>query len=371
MRAFVVLLAVFTIALARPDVSHLGGHHHHHQQTQGYDYNKPSDNFVGLPPLVTDANGRQPPNSYIPPASGNPFGNGLDTVTPTQFTNGATYQQSGSGVGGSGVSYSGSSGGGDFLKPPISSNGATLLHSSQSSQGLNQQYATQSSLGQQQSYQSVQQLPPIITKHFYVHAAPEDPEEQAGPRFVQVGRARKNYKVIFIKAPTYGSSQQIIPVLPQNEEKTIVYVLSKKPLLNQEVQVPEQPVTEPTKPDVFFIKYKNQEEAQQAQQHIQAQYEQANAAQIASQQASLSGSGLSGSSTSTNAGSQVGQTGQYSQASGQGQTDQYTQTGQYTQQQGAFLGASSATSGASNYAAPSANSLSSYSTNQNYLPPNH
>lgn len=265
--------------MARPDVSHLGGHHHHHHQqqqpTQGYDYNKPADNAAGLSPLLTDANGRQPANSYIPPASGNPFGNGLETVTPTQYATGAggiVYQQTGAGTGavGSNNNYSGLS---NALQPPASTNGASLLHtSSQGGQNTNNQYVSQTALGHQQSYQPDTQLPPIVTKDFYFHAAPEEPEEQAGPRFVQVGRARKNYKVIFIKAPTYGSSQQIIPVLPQNEEKTIVYVLSKKPTLSQEVQIPEQPVTEPSKPDVFFIKYKNQEEAQKAQQHIQGRY---------------------------------------------------------------------------------------------------
>lgn len=116
---------------------------------------------------------------------------------------------------------------------------------------------------------SPQQLQPIVTKHFYVHAAPEDPEENEGPRYVQIGRPRKNYKVIFIKAPTYGSSSQIIPVLPPTEDKTIVYVLSKKPTFNQNIQLPEPPVTEPSKPDVFFIKYKTAEEAQQAQEKIQ------------------------------------------------------------------------------------------------------
>lgn len=123
----------------------------------------------------------------------------------------------------------------------------------------------------QYSQQRPQQLAPIVTKHFYVHAAPEDPEENEGPRYVHVGQPRKNYKVIFIKAPTYGSSSQIIPILPQNEDKTIVYVLSKKPTFNQNIQLPEPPVTEPSKPDVFFIKYKTAEEAQQAQEKIQGQ----------------------------------------------------------------------------------------------------
>lgn len=36
--------------------------------------------------------------------------------------------------------------------------------------------------------------PPLVTKHFYIHAAPEEPEENHAPRYVQVGQPRKNYK---------------------------------------------------------------------------------------------------------------------------------------------------------------------------------
>lgn len=117
------------------------------------------------------------------------------------------------------------------------------------------------------------QLPPIITKSFYFEAAPEEPEEQQAPRFVSIGRAQKNYKVIFIKAPSYGLNSQIIPVLPQNEDKTIIYVLSKKPEFNQDIELPPVPTTEPTKPEIFFIKYKSDQEAVDAQHKIKHVYE--------------------------------------------------------------------------------------------------
>lgn len=80
------------------------------------------------------------------------------------------------------------------------------------------------------------------------------------------------FQIIFIKAPTYSTHSQIIPIVPQNEDKTIVYVLSKKPTYEANVEIPEPPVTEPSKPDVFFIKYKNQQEAEQAQQSIQGNF---------------------------------------------------------------------------------------------------
>lgn len=57
--------------------------------------------------------------------------------------------------------------------------------------------------------------------------------------FNTIGRPRKNYKIIFIKTPSYGLKSQIIPVLPRIEDKTIVYVLSKKPTFDQNIQLPE------------------------------------------------------------------------------------------------------------------------------------
>lgn len=119
------------------------------------------------------------------------------------------------------------------------------------------------------AYSDVQHLEPIITKNFYFEAAPEEPEETQAPRFVPIGRPQKNYKIIFIKTPSYGLNSQVIPIVPPNEEKTIVYVLSKKPEFNQDIELPAVPVTEATKPEVFFIKYRNDQEASDAQNQIQ------------------------------------------------------------------------------------------------------
>lgn len=75
--------------------------------------------------------------------------------------------------------------------------------------------------------------------------------------------ARKRYKIIFIKAPSYPSnSQQFVPQQAQNEEKTLVYVLVKKP---DDAVVPfgaDSVSTVPvSKPEVYFIKYKAQKDA--------------------------------------------------------------------------------------------------------------
>lgn len=122
------------------------------------------------------------------------------------------------------------------------------------------------------AYADAQQLEPIITKNFYFEAAPEEPEESQAPRFIPIGRPQKNYKIIFIKTPAFGLNSQVIPIVPPNEEKTIVYVLSKRPEFNQDVELPAAPVTEATKPEVFFIKYKNEAEAQDAQSQIQGNH---------------------------------------------------------------------------------------------------
>jgi hypothetical protein len=74
---------------------------------------------------------------------------------------------------------------------------------------------------------------------------------------------RKHYKIIFIKAPSAPSlTQQIAAAQAQSQEKTLIYVLVKKP---EDISfgpgpqpVPELPVS---KPEVYFIKYKTQKEA--------------------------------------------------------------------------------------------------------------
>lgn len=211
------------------------------------------------------------PNSYVPPASGSPFGQNGNYQT--QQANTAQYDGilTAPNVD---ISYTQR----QQQLPQHQSSSYQASTALEYTPGLTQTYqpTAYAAQPQQASYaqqaQTVQQLPPIVTKHFYVHAAPEEPEEQTGPRYVQVGRSRKTYKVIFIKAPSYDSSARVIPVLPQNEEKTVVYVLSKKPDFNQDIQIPEQPVTEPPKPEVFFIKYKTQQEAENARNQIQGMH---------------------------------------------------------------------------------------------------
>jgi hypothetical protein len=101
----------------------------------------------------------------------------------------------------------------------------------------------------------------IVQKHIYVHVPPPEQEEIQAQRQIPVAPAQKHYKIIFIKAPSPPQYQApIIPVQPQNEEKTLVYVLVKKPEEQQDIVIPTAAPTQPSKPEVYFIKYKTQKE---------------------------------------------------------------------------------------------------------------
>lgn len=100
----------------------------------------------------------------------------------------------------------------------------------------------------------------VVTKNVYVHVPPEEPEVYASPsQPIATNPPKKHYKIIFIKAPNPPApQQQIAPLQPQDEHKTLVYVLVKKPEPQPDLVIPAQAPTEPSKPEVYFIKYKNQ-----------------------------------------------------------------------------------------------------------------
>ncbi|CAF4746260.1 unnamed protein product [Pieris macdunnoughi] len=106
---------------------------------------------------------------------------------------------------------------------------------------------------------------PLVQKHIYVHVPPPEPQEQRLPRITPVAPPQKHYKIIFIKAPTPPAPvAPIIPVQSQNEEKTLVYVLVKKPEEQQDIVIPTPAPTQPSKPEVYFIKYQTQKESDAA-----------------------------------------------------------------------------------------------------------
>lgn len=99
-----------------------------------------------------------------------------------------------------------------------------------------------------------------ITKDIYVHVPPPDQEEFEGGHPQPIVN-KKNYKIIFIKAPSVSIDQMArFQQQSQQEEKTIVYVLSKKPELDTELITQQNNNKKPSKPEVYFIKYKTQKE---------------------------------------------------------------------------------------------------------------
>ncbi|XP_011293384.1 uncharacterized protein LOC101893261 [Musca domestica] len=105
------------------------------------------------------------------------------------------------------------------------------------------------------------QQAPVIHKHVYVHVPPPEPEYQAPRKPIVVPPPQKHYKIVFIKAPSPPApTAPVIPALPQTEEKTLVYVLVKKPEEQPEIVIPTPAPTQPSKPEVYFIRYKTQKE---------------------------------------------------------------------------------------------------------------
>lgn len=112
--------------------------------------------------------------------------------------------------------------------------------------------------------------PTVVQKHIYVHVPPPEAEEhrQQQTQFLPAAPAQKHYKIIFIKTPNQQPSNAALiqqAAAAQTQEKTLIYVLVKKPednLNNLILQQNAAPAFQPTKPEVYFIKYKSRGQAQ-------------------------------------------------------------------------------------------------------------
>jgi len=125
---------------------------------------------------------------------------------------------------------------------------------------------------QQQQYQSYNPSASLVSKDIYVHVPPvEDSEERYPQPPLPVPPPRKHYRIVFIKAPTPSVNKAALRIKQAPvEEKTIIYVLTKKAdPLDLQTAIEEAAPKQISKPEVFFIKYKTQEEAAHAQRTIQ------------------------------------------------------------------------------------------------------
>ncbi|XP_017775767.1 PREDICTED: uncharacterized protein LOC108562073 [Nicrophorus vespilloides] len=120
----------------------------------------------------------------------------------------------------------------------------------------------------QQNY--VQQNFAQVPHKSYFFDAPEDLGHTHVRVHVQPSAAAGD-KTIYIRAPAYNS--KIVPhfniAQQQAAGKTKVYVLVKKPEEQQDIVVPAAVQGPAAKPEVVFVKYSNQKEAEQKIQDIQ------------------------------------------------------------------------------------------------------
>ncbi|XP_060661987.1 uncharacterized protein LOC132795343 [Drosophila nasuta] len=127
------------------------------------------------------------------------------------------------------------------------------------------------------SEESIAPPPPLITKQFFSVSAAEDAQDaQPRSKHLLIGRATRNYRVIFIRAPSAQSDAiKYTAELAPQEERTVIYVLSRKPqeLQAEDIQPAKQQSQQSAKPEIFFIRYKTNEEAAAAQREIQTQYD--------------------------------------------------------------------------------------------------
>ncbi|XP_039231509.1 uncharacterized PE-PGRS family protein PE_PGRS54 [Drosophila yakuba] len=202
--------------------------------------------------------------TYSTGGQGATYSTGGQGVTYSTGGNGATYSTGGQGAtystGGS-SNYGGSSFTGFGPSPNI---------------GFGTLAGYQAPSYQQQQEQEVQRgfQEPIIHKQFFTVAAPEEHENLERSKHLVIGRPQKNYRVVFIKAPSSSNANvKLSAEYAPKEEKTVIYVLSKKDNQLEVNDIATPAPTVPSKPEVFFIKYKTEAEASHAQQQIQAEYD--------------------------------------------------------------------------------------------------
>ncbi|CAL8126888.1 unnamed protein product [Orchesella dallaii] len=103
---------------------------------------------------------------------------------------------------------------------------------------------------------------PQTFKHVYVHVAPDEPTDVQN-RVIRVPGGDKHVNIIFVKTPSQSSQSQTEVILPdQDEHKNLVYVLLKKGENQNDVRIRQPAPVRPQKPEVYFIRYKGQEQEQ-------------------------------------------------------------------------------------------------------------
>jgi len=97
----------------------------------------------------------------------------------------------------------------------------------------------------------------MVTRNIYLYEAPALPVPAPIPP-ENIPQPKVHLNFVFIRTPTASSTQKPMVVAPK--QKTLVYVLSKKPTAS-ETPVIEVEAT-PSQPEVFFVEYNEGEDAQ-------------------------------------------------------------------------------------------------------------
>merc|ERR1712215_168838 len=92
---------------------------------------------------------------------------------------------------------------------------------------------------------------PVVTRNIFVYAAPEQPRPLPGP--VEVPPPKVDYNIVFVRAPEGNAAQDPI-IVPPPQQRTLVYVLSKKPEDGGQ-RVIEVPAGPASNPEVYFVNY--------------------------------------------------------------------------------------------------------------------
>lgn len=116
---------------------------------------------------------------------------------------------------------------------------------------------------QQSQQPQAEAYTPQVFKHIYVHAAEDEAPDQQS-RVIKVPGGDKHVNIIFVKTPSQSSQAQTEVILPeQDEHKNLVYVLLKKNTAENNIRIRRPQAQQPQKPEVYFIRYKDQEQQQQ------------------------------------------------------------------------------------------------------------
>ncbi|XP_034488383.1 uncharacterized protein LOC117792373 [Drosophila innubila] len=133
------------------------------------------------------------------------------------------------------------------------------------------------SVGPLSTGDQVYQAPAELTKEFFTYTADES-DFQAPANAEQLSNnLRKGLRVVFIKSPEYNGVENAALALAKqaSQQETAIYVLNKQADINDLAnKLNTIKNNNNKKPEVHFVKYRTPEDAVNAQNAIQGQYDQ-------------------------------------------------------------------------------------------------